>query len=137
MRKLFFTMAIALSTLIASAQFTVVSSFDMPENGENLGIDNFTNNIGIGYECFMNTILGVNKNKDNFDIFMRRTIKETACGNYFVFAQAPTDDMFDNIRVGIAHSFYFYKNFFLNPGYSVDLNGFDNGDFNVGISYKF
>ena len=130
-------MFIALSTLIASAQFTVVSNFDMPENGEDFGIDNFTNNIGIGYECLPMTMLGVSKNGDNFDVFARRTIKETVCGNYFVFAQAPTDDMFNNIRVGIGHSFHFYKNFFLNPDYSVDLDGFDNGDFNVGISYKF
>jgi hypothetical protein len=137
MRKLFLTMVIALSTLIASAQFTVVSNFNMPEDGESLGIDNFTSNVGIGYECLPMTIFGVNKNGDDFDVFMRRTFKQTLCGEYFFFAQAPTEDMFDNIRVGIAHSFYFYKNFFLNPGYSVDLSGFDNGDFNIGISYKF
>ncbi len=79
----------------------------------------------------------VNKNGDDFDIFVRRTVKQTICGDYFIFAQLPTENMFNAMRVGVAHSFYFYKNFFLNPGYSVDLGGFDNGDFNVGITYKF
>ena len=49
-------MLIALSTLIASAQFTVVSNFEMPEDGENFGIDNFTNNIGIGYVQIKNLL---------------------------------------------------------------------------------
>ena len=130
-------MAIALSTLIASAQFTVVSNFNMPEDGESLGIDNFTNNVGIGYECLPSTIFGVNKDGDDFDVFVRRTVKQTVCGDYFIFAQLPTEDMFNSLRVGVAYSIYFYKNFFLNPGYAVDLGGFDNGDFNVGITYKF
>ena len=137
MTKLFLTMAIALSTLLASAQFTVVSNFDMPNNGEDFGIEIFTNNIGVGYECFPMTVLGVNKNGDDFDIFVRRTVKQTVCGDYFIFAQLPTENMFNSMRIGVAYSIYFYKNFFLNPGYAVDLGGFDNGDFNVGISYKF
>ena len=137
MRKLFLTMVVALSTLIDSAQFVVVSNFDMPSSGDDFGVENFTNNIGIGYECLPSSIFGVNKNGDDFDIFVRRTVKQTLCGDYFIFAQLPTEDMFNSMRVGVAYSIYFYKNFLLNPGYSVDLGGFDNGDFNVGISYKF
>ena len=68
MRKLFLTMAIALSTLIASAQFMVVSNFDMPDSGDDFGIENFTNNIGIGYECLPMTVFGVNKNGDDFEV---------------------------------------------------------------------
>ena len=137
MRKLFLTMAIALSTLIASAQFVVVSNFDIPSSGDDFGVENFTNNIGIGYECFPMTVFGVNKDGDDFDVFVRRTVKQTVCGDYFIYAQLPTEDMFNSMRVGVAYSIYFYKNFFLNPGYAVDLGGFDNGDFNVGITYKF
>ena len=50
MKKLFFTLAICLSTLLASAQFTMVSTIEKPAEGEDWEMSNFTNNMGIGYQ---------------------------------------------------------------------------------------
>ena len=102
-------MFIAFSTLLASAQFMVTSTVIAPADSADWGIDNFTNNIGIAYKI-----------NDNM----------------FISAQAPTADMFDNIRMGVGYSFAVCPAFFVEPNYTMNLEG-DNGKFNVGLSYKF
>ena len=49
MQKLFLTMAVAFSTLIASAQFTVVTSYNAPEDGAEWEMTSLTDNLGVGY----------------------------------------------------------------------------------------
>ena len=130
MRKLFLTMFIAFSTLIASAQFMVVSTVIAPADSADWGIDNFTNNMGVAYK-FNNMFVGIMKNGDDFDLFGRYEMN-----NMFVSAQAPTEDMFDNLRMGIGYSFAVCPAFFVEPNYTMNLDS-DNGKFNVGLSYKF
>ena len=132
MRKLFLTMFIAFSTLIASAQFMVVSTVIAPADSAEWGIDNFTNNMGVAYNINDNMCVGIMKNGDDFDLFGRYEMN-----NYMFFsAQAPTEDMFDNLRMGIGYSFAVCPAFFVEPNYTMNLDS-DNGKFNVGLSYKF
>ena len=49
MKKLFLTMAVAFSTLIASAQFMVVTTYNAPEDGAEWEMTSLTDNMGIGY----------------------------------------------------------------------------------------
>ena len=124
-------MFIACSTLIASAQFMATSTVIAPADSADCGIDNFTNNIGIAYKINDNMFVGVMKDGEDFDLFGRYEMN-----NMFVSAQAPTSDMFDNIRMGIGYSFAVCPAFFVEPNYTMNLEG-DNGKFNVGLSYKF
>ena len=124
-------MFIAFSTLLASAQFMVTSTVIAPADSANWGIDNFTNNIGIAYKINDNMFVGVMKDGEDFDLFGRYEIN-----NMFVSAQAPTSDMFDNIRMGVGYSFAVCPAFFVEPNYTMNLEG-NNGKFNVGLSYKF
>ena len=124
-------MFIAFSTLLASAQFMVTSTVIAPADSANWGIDNFTNNIGIAYKINDNMFVGVMKDGEDFDLFGRYEMN-----NMFISAQAPTSDMFDNLRMGIGYSFAVCPAFFVEPNYTMNLEG-DNGKFNVGLSYKF
>ena len=124
-------MFIAFSTLLASAQFMVTSTVIAPADSANWGIDNFTNNIGIAYKINDNMFVGVMKDGEDFDLFGRYEMN-----NMFISAQAPTSDMFDNIRMGVGYSFAVCPAFFVEPNYTMNLEG-DNGKFNVGLSYKF
>ena len=124
-------MFIAFSTLIASAQFMATSTVIAPADSADWGIDNFTNNIGIAYNYNNTMFIGVMKNGEDFVLFGRYEMN-----NMFVSAQAPTSDMFDNIRMGIGYSFAVCPAFFVEPNYTMNLGG-DNGKFNVGLSYKF
>ena len=125
-------MFIAFSTLIASAQFMVVSTVIAPADSAEWGMDNFTNNIGVAYNINDNMCVGIMKNGDDFDLFGRYEMNN----NIFVSAQAPTEDMFDNMRMGIGYSFAVCPAFFVEPNYTMNLDG-ENGEFNVGLSYKF
>ena len=132
MRKLFLTMFIAFSTLIASAQFMVVSTVIAPADSAEWGMDNFTNNMGVAYNINDNMCVGIMKNGDDFDLFGRYEMNN----NIFVSAQAPTEDMFDNLKMGVGYSFAVCPAFFVEPNYTMNLDG-ENGEFNVGLSYKF
>ena len=124
-------MFIAFSTLLASAQFMVVSTVIAPADSAEWGIDNFTNNIGIAYKINDNMFVGVMKDGEDFDLFGRYEMN-----NMFISAQAPMEDMFDNLRMGVGYSFAVCPAFFVEPNYTMNLEG-DNGKFNVGLSYKF
>ena len=130
-------MFIAFSTLIASAQFMVTSTVIAPADSADWGIDNFTNNMGVAYKINDNMSVGVMKDGEDFDLFGRYTFyQDLKMNNMFISAQAPTSDMFDNLRMGIGYSFAVCPAFFVEPNYTMNLDS-DNGKFNVGLSYKF
>ena len=124
-------MFIAFSTLLASAQFMVTSTVIAPTDSASWGIDNFTNNMGVAYKINDNMFVGMMKDGEDFDLFGRYEMN-----NMFISAQAPTSDMFDNLRMGVGYSFAVCPAFFVEPNYTMDLEG-NNGKFNVGLSYKF
>ena len=92
MKKMFLTMALAFTTMFASAQFMVVSNINEPVDGENWEMSNFTDNIGIGYQLNDEVTLGAMKNGEGMDLWGRYQMKLV----YITF-QAPTDStMMDN-----------------------------------------
>ena len=132
MRKLFLTMTIALSTLVASAQFMVVSTVIEPADDDSWGVSNFTNNIGVAYKLNNGMFVGAMKNGEDFDLFGRYEMNK----NMFISMKAPTEDMFDNLTMGVGYSFVVCPAFFIEQNYSMNLDG-DNGKLNIGLSYRF
>ena len=49
MKKTILTTVIALFCLSASAQYRVMSNVNEPTDNESWGVENFTDNLGIGY----------------------------------------------------------------------------------------
>ena len=125
-------MFIAFSTLIASAQFMVTTTINQPADSAEWGMSNFTNNMGIGYSINERILVGVAKNGEDFNFFGRCAIN----WNMYLFAQAPMEEMFDNMKMGIGYSFKVYKGFSVEPNYSINLKD-EEGDFNFGLSYQF
>ena len=137
-------MAVAFSTLIASAQFTVVTSYIAPEDGAEWEVSSLTDNMGIGYA--LNTgkcIVGLIKagtdslDKATYDLWGRYNLKN----NLYVSLQAPTKEMLDNLTVGLGYSYNVWKGLCIEPNYSMGLKedeaGEREGSFNLGLSYKF
>ena len=125
-------MFIAFSTLIASAQFMVTTTVSQPVDSAEWGMSNFTNNMGIGYNINDRILVGVAKNGEDFDFFGRCAIN----WNMYLFAQAPMEEMFDNMKMGVGYSFKVFKGFSVEPNYSINLKD-EEGDFNFGLSYQF
>ena len=125
-------MFIAFSTLFASAQFMVTTTVNQPADSTEWGMSNFTNNMGIGYNINERILVGVAKNGEDFDFFGRCNVS----WNMYLFAQAPMEEMFDNMKMGVGYSFRVFKGFSVEPNYSINLKD-EEGDFNFGLSYQF
>ena len=144
MKKLFLTMAVAFSTLIASAQFMVVTTYNAPEDGAEWEMTSLTDNLGVGYilnngKC----VIGLMKAGEDslgdasYDLWGRYNWNK----NVYVSVQAPTEEMMDNLTVGVGYSYNVWKGLCVEPNYSMGLKEDDNGEregsFNLGLSYKF
>ena len=138
MKKLFLTMAVAFSTLIASAQFMVVTTYNAPEDGAEWEMSSLTDNMGVGYALNGGKLVVgvVQAGEDAYDLWGRYNLK----GNIYGSAQAPTEEMMDNLTIGIGYSYNVWKGLCIEPSYSMGLKedeaGEREGSFNVGLSYK-
>ena len=135
MKKVFLTAILACATLISSAQFTIVSSVDSPNDGDSWEISNFTNNIGIGYSLNDKTMIGAVRSGDNYNVFARDNL-----GVGFICIESPTDNMSDNMDVGYGMYVDLYKGISINPMYMIPLKEDDDGNregvFSIGLSYS-
>jgi opacity protein-like surface antigen len=144
MQKLFLTMAVAFSTLIASAQFVVVTSYVAPEDGAEWEMSSLTDNLGVGYslnggKCLVGLVKAGTDSLDEatYDLWGRYNLKNSL----YVSVQAPTKEMLDNLTVGLGYSYNVWKGLCIEPNYSMGLkedeDGEREGSFNIGLSYKF
>ena len=144
MKKLILTMAVvAFTTLFASAQFMVVTTYNAPEDGAEWEMTSLTDNMGIGYAVNDAWTVGLIKAGEDslgdasYDLWGRYNWN----ANVYVSVQAPTEEMMDNLTVGIGYSYNVWKGLNVEPNYSMGLKedeeGEREGSFNLGLSYKF
>ena len=135
MKKVFFTVVLACATLISSAQFTIVSQVESPNDGDNWEISNFTQNMGVGYSLNDKTMIGVTKNNDDYNVFARHNL-----GLGFLCLEAPSEDISDNMSVGWGMYINVFKGIAATPMYMIPLkedeNGSREGSFSIGLSYS-
>ncbi|MBP92891.1 MAG: hypothetical protein CMC55_02105 [Flavobacteriaceae bacterium] len=129
MKKTILTTVIALFFLGASAQYRVMSSINEPSDSESWGVENFTNNIGIGYQMNNDILVGVQKNGDDYDFVGRYNVTD----NVYLSVQMPTENSSDNVTLGVGMSVHIWDNFYVEPNYTRKD---DEEGFNVGLSYK-
>lgn len=129
MKKAILTTVAALFLLSASAQIRVVSNIEQPADNESWGVDNFTNNIGVGYDVSDKVMLGVQQNGDNYDFIGRYNLSN----NLYLSAQMPTEEGAENITIGAGLSMRVWNSLYIEPNYTTKD---DEGSFNVGLSYK-
>jgi hypothetical protein len=71
MKKSLIIIALLFSTIIASAQFSLVAKVDVPgENWDN-GVENITNTLGIGYQLNNKVMIGAIESNDTYNLFSR------------------------------------------------------------------
>ena len=139
MNKLFLTMALALITTIASAQFSVLTTL-------NEGVDstwNVTDKIGIGYQVNDKLLVAVTKDGDDaYELLGRYNIYEgvwaTCVYNSYEDSVAKTKDRLD---LGLGYSYNLWKALYIEPYYIMPLSknadGKREGEIKLGVSYKF
>ena len=142
MKKLLLTAAVAFSTLLASAQFMVVTTYD-DDQEENA--DKITANLGVGYMVNDAFTVGLAKGAvnaegdDTWDIFARYNIAQVE--GAYASLQMPTEDGSDNMNIGIGFAFNVWNGLYLEPNYTMPTSDDESGDregtFNFGLSYRF
>ena len=129
MKKTILTTVIALFCLGASAQYSVMSNVNEPTEGESWGIENFTDNIGVGYQVNNEVMIGVMQNGDDYDFVARYSLSD----NMYLSAQMPTENSADNMTLGVGFSINVWNSLYVEPNYTRQD---DEDGFNVGLSYK-
>ena len=132
---MFLTMVLAFVTIVSSAQFMVVTTIDQPEENAEWEMSNITDNLGIGYQFENGITIGAMKNGEEYDLWGRYQLKMG-----YLSVQAPTEEMTDNLKVGVGYSLKIWNELYIEPNYSMpvkeDAEGNREGEFKVGISYK-
>ena len=156
MKKVLLTMVVAFATLAASAQFMVVTTYDGDQEET---MDKLTANLGIGYEVSDGLTVGAVRSKgsdaiaadttagivgvdavdDGYELFVRYNL--SMMDGMYAMIQAPTEDMSDNMKIGVGMSFSIWNSLYIEPNYTMpvseDASGSREGSFNIGVSYKF
>ena len=134
MKKVLLTTFLAFATLFASAQIMVVTTYD---GDQEESMDKLTANMGIGYSISDNIVIGGVKNGDDYDLFARYNCKD----DLYISLQMATEDGADNTSIGVGYSLNVWNSLYLEPNYSMatekDENGDREGEFNLGIGYRF
>jgi len=133
MRKLFLTMTLAMFTMLASAQFMVITTMDQPEEGVDWEMSNITDNMGVGYVLNDKMTVGLMKNGEEYDIWGRYNINFM-----YVIVQAPTDStMMDNASIGVGYSLKVWKELYVEPSYMMSMKENDGGKLRLGVAFRF
>ena len=135
MNKLFLTMTLALVTMFASAQIMVITTVEQPADDAEWGMSNFTDNLGIGYQLNKKVTIGAAKNGEDYDLWGRYQLQMG-----YLSVQAPSEEMADNLNVGVGYSLEVWNGLYVEPSYSMPLKedgeGNREGAFKLGIAYK-
>ena len=135
MKKMFLTMTLALVTMFASAQIMVITTVEQPADDAEWGMSNFTDNLGIGYQLNEKITVGAVRNGEDYDLWGRYQLKTV-----YLSVQAPTEEMTDNLNVGVGYSLKVWNSLYVEPSYSMPLKedgeGNREGALKLGIAYK-
>jgi len=142
MKKVLLTAVVALSTLVASAQFMVVTTYD---GDQEESMDKLTANMGVGYMVNDAFTVGLAKGAvntegdDTYDLWARYNL--SMMEGAYVGLQMPTKDGSDNMSIGLGFAFNVWNGLYVEPNYTMPTSEDDNGDregsFNFGLSYRF
>jgi opacity protein-like surface antigen len=132
MKKMFLTMALAFVTMVSSAQFMVVTTINTPEDDAKFEMSNVTDNMGIGYMLNDNVTLGLVKNGEEYDMWGRYYFSKC-----YAIVQAPIEEMTDNMMFGVGYSLKIWDELYFDPSYMMSMKEDSEGEFKLGLSYKF
>ncbi len=130
MRKIFLTSILSLFTTLASAQFMVTSMISSPADGEDVSLDNLTDNIGVLYS--MDKIsAGIMMDGDDYNLVARYTFGE----NIYAYTLITEEE---EVSLGVGYALNVWNNLYIEPSYLLDMESEDSeGELKLSLTYKF
>ena len=143
MNKLFLTMTLAFCTMIASAQYSVLTTVTSVEDDAGETTYNATDKLGLGYQVNEKLMVGITMDgEDNYELLGRYALMNGVWGAC-VYNHDSNDDseLMDKVDLGLGYSFKVWNNLYVDPNYTMPLKedeaGEREGSLNLGVSYKF
>ena len=143
MNKLFLTMTLAFCTMIASAQYSVLTTVTSVEDEAGETTYNVTDKLGVGYQVNEKLMVGLTLDgEDKYELLGRYSLMNGIWGTctYSYDADSETE-LIDKVNLGIGYSFNIWNNLYIDPNYTMpakaDEDGEREGSLNLSVSYKF
>ena len=139
MNKLFLTMALAFCTMIASAQYSVLTT--VSETSDSTW--SVTEKLGVGYQVNDKLMVGITMDgEDKYELLGRYTLMNGVWGTCVYNHDADSEgELMDNMELGLGYSFNVWNNLYIDPNYTMPAKADEDdereGMFNLSISYKF
>ena len=132
MKKMFLMATLIFAANLCSAQFLAITTINTPEDDAKWEMSNITDNIGIGYIITDEIVAGLVKNGEEYDLWGRYYFS-----NCYAVVQAPTEETADNLMFGVGYSMKVWKELYVDPSYMMSREEESEGEFKIGVSYKF
>ena len=145
MNKLFLTMTLAFSTMIASAQYSVMTTITSEEDEAGETTYNATDKIGVGYALNDCATVGITMDgEEKFEVLARYVVHKSGLCATCIYNYAADDfqetEVMDKMELGLGYSFKVWDKLYVDPNYTMpvreDANGEREGTLNLSISYK-
>ena len=138
MTKLFLTMTLAFSTMIASAQYSVLTT--ITETADSSW--SATEKLGVGYQVNEKLMIGLTMDgEDKYELLGRYSLMNGVWGTCVYNHDDSDVELMDRLDLGLGYSFKVWNNLYIDPNYTMpakaDENGEREGTLNLSVSYKF
>ena len=143
MNKLFLTMILAFGTMIASAQYSVLTTVTSTEDEAGETTYNATDKIGVGYQVNEKLMVGLTLDgEDKYELLGRYSLMNGIWGTCTYSYDADSEaELMDKVNVGVGYSFKVWNNLYIDTNYTMpakaDEAGEREGSLNLSVSYKF
>ena len=141
MTKLFLTMTLAFCTMVASAQYSAMTTITSVEEGDETTY-NMTDKLGVGYQVNEKLMVGLTMDgEDNYELLGRYSLMNGIWGTCIYNHDDSDAELMDRVDLGLGYSFNVWNNLYIDPNYTMPLAedeaGEREGSLNLSISYKF
>ena len=143
MKKVFLTMTLAFATMIASAQYSAMTTVTSVEDEAGETTYNVTDKLGVGYQVNEKLMVGLTMDgEDNYELLGRYSLMNGIWGTcVYNHAKDSETELMDKVDVGVGYSWNVWKGLSIDPNYTMPAKaneaGEREGSLNLSISYKF
>jgi predicted porin len=141
MTKLFLTMTLAFCTMIASAQYSVLTTVTSVEKADKTTY-NITDKLGVGYQVNEKLMVGLTMDgEDGYELLGRYALMNGVWGTCVYNHDDSDAELMDRVELGLGYSFKVWNDLYIDPNYTMSATaneaGKREGNLNLSVSYKF
>jgi len=136
-------MTLAFCTMIASAQYSVLTTVTSVEDEAGESTYNITDKLGVGYQVNEKLMIGITMDgEDKYELLGRYSLMNGIWGTCAYSYESDSEaELMDKVNVGVGYSFNVWNNLYIDPNYTMPLKedeaGEREGSLNLSVSYKF